>query len=140
MNMVFVQVTPPCGQNCVTLEITRRNLPDVIMSGNWHNTCSYYIWKPSPLMFRRKIRDIVIARSSSSCKNFNVTHYSKSIKGINSKLGMPAYHEKVQLYDKGHNSESYILELCPSFTKFLDAGLDRRALVPHVVLLFPKYD
>ena len=29
-------------------------------------------------LFRRKCRAIVIARSSSSCKNFNLAHYSQS--------------------------------------------------------------
>ena len=60
-------------------------------------------------LFLKKSRAIVIARSllSSSCKNFNVAHYSKSIKGINTKLGMVAHHDKMQLEEKGHNSESY---------------------------------
>ena len=43
---------------------------------------------------------IVVARSSSSsCKNFNVAHFSKSIKGINPRLGILAYHDKMQLQD-----------------------------------------
>ena len=44
-------------------------------------------------LFRKKGRSIVIARSSSLsslCKNFNVAHYSKCIKGINTKLGILA--------------------------------------------------
>ena len=53
------------------------------------------------------------------CKNFNVAHYSKSIKGINTKLGILTQQDKVQLQDKGHNSESYIFELCPFKLKFL---------------------
>ena len=42
-------------------------------------------------LFQRKSLAILIARLSSSsllsCKNFNVANYSKSIKGINTKLG-----------------------------------------------------
>ena len=61
-------------------------------------------------LFRRKSRDIVITRSSTSLssKNFNIAHYSKSIEDINTKLGILTHHDKVQLQDKGHNSESYI--------------------------------
>ena len=58
------------------------------------------------LLFQRKSRAIVIARSSSlllslllSCKNFNATHYSK-----NTKLGMLVDHDNLQLQDKGNNS------------------------------------
>ena len=40
-------------------------------------------------------------------KNFNVAHYSKIIKGNNSKLEILADHDKMQLQDKGNNSESY---------------------------------
>ena len=43
----------------------------------------------------------------SSCKNFNVVHYSKSTYDINTKLWILAHYDKVQLPDKGHNSESY---------------------------------
>ena len=35
--------------------------------------------------------------------------YSKNIKGINTKLGILAHHNKVHLQDKGHNSEMYFL-------------------------------
>ena len=62
--------------------------------------------------FRRRSRAIVITRSSllsslfSPCKNFNVAYYSKSIKGIDTKLGILAQHDKLQ--DKGHNSKIYI--------------------------------
>ena len=52
----------------------------------------------------------MISRLSSlslSSKNFNVAHNSKSIKVINSKLGILADHDKAQLQDKGNNSESY---------------------------------
>ena len=37
----------------------------------------------------------------------NVPHYSKTIKGINTKLGILAHHVKVQLPDKGDNSKRY---------------------------------
>ena len=55
-------------------------------------------------MFQRKSWAFVIARASSlssSCKNFNVAHYSKNIEGINIKLGIFAHHDKVQLQNKG---------------------------------------
>ena len=57
----------------------------------------------------RKSQIIVIARSLllSGCKIFNVARYSKSRKGINSKPGILAYYDKMQLQDKGHNSESF---------------------------------
>ena len=54
----------------------------------------------------------MIARSLSS-KNFNVAHYSKSIKGNDTKHGILALHDKVQLQGKGYNSEAICLELCP---------------------------
>ena len=43
------------------------------------------------------------------CKIFNVAHYSTSIKGLNTELGILAHHVKVQLQDKGH--KSILLEL-----------------------------
>ena len=63
-------------------------------------------------LFQRKSRAIVSAKWLSSlllslCKNFNVAHYSEILKGINTKLGIPAHHDKIKLQDKGHNSESY---------------------------------
>ena len=69
-------------------------------------------------LFQGKSQTIIMARSSSlmllslflsSCKNFNIAHYWISIKGINTKLGILAYHDKLQLQDKGHNPESYII-------------------------------
>ena len=60
----------------------------------------------------------------------------KSIKGINTKLGILADHDKVQLQGKEHNSESYILELCPFLSKNLSRIPDRRVLVQHTMLLF----
>ena len=53
----------------------------------------------------------MIARSSLSWKNFNVAHYSESIKGINTKRGIPPYHFNVNLRDQVHNSESCILRV-----------------------------
>ena len=74
-------------------------------------------WRPTFLacLFRRKSRAIVIAKLLllSSCNNFNVAHYSKSTIGINTKLGILAHHDKVQLQDKGHNSESCSFGVMP---------------------------
>ena len=36
-----------------------------------------------------------------------VAHYSSCIKGIITKLGIVAHHDKINLQDKGNNSESY---------------------------------
>ena len=67
-------------------------------------------------LIRRKSLPIVIARSSSlSCQNFNVAHYLKSVKGINTKLGIPAHHDKMQLQDKGNNSEINRFGVMPLF-------------------------
>ena len=52
-------------------------------------------------LFRRKSHAVVITRMSLSCSDFNVAHYSKTIKSINTKLGILADHDKVQLKDKG---------------------------------------
>ena len=57
----------------------------------------------------------MIARSSSSCKNFKVVCYSKILKGIDTKLGILAHHDRLQLQDKGHNSESYIFGVMSPF-------------------------
>ena len=51
----------------------------------------------------------------SSCKNFNVAHYSKGIEDINTKLGVLAHHDKMQRQDKGHNSEGCSLGVMPLF-------------------------
>ena len=73
-------------------------------------------------LFRRKSPAVVIIRSLSSllllllsCKNLNVTHYLKSIKDINTKLGMQAHNYRLQLQDKGHISESYNFGAMPIF-------------------------
>ena len=52
--------------------------------------------------------------------NFNpyppiVTNYSKSINGINTKHGILADHDKLQLQDKRHYSESYIFGIMSLF-------------------------
>ena len=69
------------------------------------------------------MKAIVVARLSpllmALCNNFNVAYYSKNIKGINTKLGILACHDKVQLQNKGYNSKAIVLELCPFLTKIL---------------------
>ena len=77
--------------------------------------------------------------SSLLCKNFNLANYSKSRKGINTKLGTLAHHDKVQ---QGKAMDitlkAIILELWHFLTKPLSTTMcpDRRALEPHAVLLF----
>ena len=68
-------------------------------------------------LFRRKSRAFVITRLllSLSGNTFNVAHYTKCIKGININLGILAYRDKMQLQDKGHNSESYSFDVMPLF-------------------------
>ena len=60
------------------------------------------------MIFSGKSQAVVIARSllllPLLCKNTNVAHYSKSIKVMNTKLGILANHDKLKLQDKGHNS------------------------------------
>ena len=78
----------------------------------------YFIFSSS--VSQKKCQAIVIARllfllSSTSCKNFNVAHLSKSIIGINTKIGMLAHREKMQLQNMEHNSESYISGVMPLF-------------------------
>ena len=51
------------------------------------------------------------------CKNFNVAHYSKGIKGINTKPGILANHDKMQLQDKGQKFESYMFGVKPPFNR-----------------------
>ena len=65
-------------------------------------------------LFRRKGEGFVIVRlsSSASSKNFNVAHYSKCIKSINTKL---AHLERVQLQDKRLNLERYMFRVMPLF-------------------------
>ena len=54
------------------------------------------------------------------------------MKGINTKL---AHHDKMQLQDKGHNSESYSFgkTKLKKISKMM--APDRKVLVPHAVLL-----
>ena len=71
-------------------------------------------------LFQSESRAIVVTRLlllSSSCKNFNIPHYSKSVKGRNTKLGIFVHHVKMYLQDKGHNSESYISAVTPLLIK-----------------------
>jgi hypothetical protein len=63
---------------------------------------------------RSESRGIMMAVPSLSWKN--VAYYLDSFKDMNMKLGMFAYHDKVQLLDKGHHSESYFIGLCPFLT------------------------
>ena len=44
-----------------------------------------------------------------------VAHYSKNIKGINTKLGILVDHDKVQLQDMGHISGGYSFGVMPLF-------------------------
>ena len=55
---------------------------------------------------------IVIARSLLL---LNVAHFSKSIKSINTIHGALAHHDKMQLQDKWHNSDSYSFRVTPFF-------------------------
>ena len=62
---------------------------------------------------------IVITRLSSlwsSFKNFSVAHYSKSIKGINTKFRILTHHDKMQLQDQGLTLTGIVLELSPLLT------------------------
>jgi hypothetical protein len=59
------------------------------------------------------------------------------ITGINMKLGVLANHDKEQLLDKGHNSESHIVGVMP-FSELI--FLNRLALTPHAVLLLSKVE
>ena len=81
-------------------------------------------------LFQRKSQAVVIARSlllATLCKTFKVAHYSKSIKGINIKLGILAHLDKVQLQGKGHNSESENFGVMPPFPLSRTMAPDRLA-------------
>ena len=97
---------------CSNLEIRRRFVSNCCyVTILYTKSFCYHVPFLLACLFRRKSQAIVIARSSSLLlsffKNFNVAHYSKNIKNINSKLGILAHHDKVQLQGKGHNFESY---------------------------------
>ena len=65
----------------------------------------------------------------------------KSTQSINTKLGILAHHDKVQLQDKGHNSESCSFRVMTLFNLFFLSRMivpDRPALVPHTVLLYNR--
>ena len=81
---------------------------DLAQSNRWDLKASFLA-----CLFWGKSWAVVIARSSALCKNFNVVHYSKIIKVINTKLGIFVHHDKLQ--GKGHNSESYIFGVMPHF-------------------------
>ena len=52
----------------------------------------------------------------SSCKICKVAN-SKNIKDINTNLGVLAHYDKVQLQDKGYNSECFCFGVMPFLTK-----------------------
>ena len=81
-----------------------------------HSACNKCLDHFLACLFWRKSRAIVITRSLSLLfENFNVAHYSKSIKVIIIKLGILTHDDKVQLQDKEHNSESYIFGVMSLF-------------------------
>ena len=54
------------------------------------DNCTSFLPAFLACLFHRKSQAFVITRlsmSSALCKNFNVAHYSKHFKGINTKLG-----------------------------------------------------
>ena len=80
----------------------------------------YYFYAPERSLFLACLfqKKKLIGRSSSfllllSCKNFNAAHYSKGIKSIITKLGILVHHDKMQLQDKGHDSEHYSFGVKP---------------------------
>ena len=53
---------------------------------------------------------------SGHCAKTNVSHYSKSAEGINTKLGILAHHDKVDsCRTRGITLKAVVLELCPFF-------------------------
>ena len=58
------------------------------------------------------------------------------MKDINISLGILAHHDKVQLQDKGHNSESCNFRVMPLLTEILSGIIvpDRWMVVSHAVL------
>ena len=73
---------------------------------------------------RRKSRNIVIDWSSS-CKNFNIDHYSKSIIGINTKHRILAHYGKVAVERQGDITlKATDLALCPLLTKTFCSALN----------------
>ena len=72
-------------------------------------------------LFRRKSRAIVIARSSSllsssSCKNFNVAHYSKYTKISTPNLEYLLIMTKCRCRTRDITLKFVVLELCPLLT------------------------
>ena len=74
---VILQVRDKYG---MAREITRgdtaRNLPALCQSFQWRGSYNSIMYQFLACLCRRKSRAIVITRLSS-CKNFNVAHYSK---------------------------------------------------------------
>ena len=70
-------------------------------------------------------------------KNFNVAHNSKSVKGINTKFGILAHHDKLQMQDKGMNLKIQFWSYAPFLIKNLSRMMapDRKVFVPHGALV-----
>ena len=88
-------------------------------------------------LFQRKSQAIEITRSLLlllSCKNFNLAHSSKSIKGINTRLGILAHHDMV----RGLTLKAIYLDYAPFLLKILSRMMapDRQLLVLHVLFWF----
>ena len=62
-------------------------------------------------LFRRKSQANVIARSSLSCKIFNVACYSKSV-------GILAHHDKCSFKTRDIILKDIVLEYCAFLTKY----------------------
>ena len=78
----------------------------------------------------------------NSCRCHAKTHYLKSIKGINTKLGILAHHDKMQLQDKEHNSDSYHFGVMSLFNLNFKVEWwppERWVLVPDVMLLLSTF-
>ena len=78
---------------------------------------------------------IVMARSLL-CKNLK--NFLKIFKVSLPNFSILAHHDKIQLQDKGHNSESYSFGVLPLKLKIFISLMasDRLAFVPHAVLLY----
>ena len=121
---IFPISAHPFSINAVTLSL----MLDVTELYNY--VCSFLV----PL-FRRKSRAIVIARSSSllssSCKIFNyITITQKVLKVSKPNLEYFLIMTRCSCRTRGITLKAIVLELCRMMAP------DRRALVPHTVLLF----
>ena len=62
----------------------------------------------------------VVKRHLRYChsETLNVAHFSKYIKGINTKLGILAHHDKMQAASQGYITlKAIVFEFCPFLTK-----------------------